>query len=242
MPTLAQVEERKQRRVEFKRILMAADFSIASKRALAYALAIARRYDAEILLVHAMASEPKGPVPMDPLPRDLNREWLQAERDMHGLELETEIKGVTRRIFIERGPVWDVIFSIIERENPDLLVLGTHGRGSLKELALESVAEEVLRLAPCPVLTVGPRAIPPNSAVVKFRSILFATDFGSASGQAFPYALSLAAECEAKTTLWHSIPPLTEIDIRSGMYVAANYVSDDVRACESRVREESLQK
>ncbi len=54
MSTLAQVEERKQEKVDFKRILMAADFSAASDRALAHALAIARRFGAEISLVHAI--------------------------------------------------------------------------------------------------------------------------------------------------------------------------------------------
>ena len=50
----------------------------------------------------------------------------------------------------------DVLASVIQRKNVDLLVLGTRGRGGLKKLALGSVAEEVLRLAPRPVLTIGP--------------------------------------------------------------------------------------
>jgi Universal stress protein family len=61
-------------------------------------------------------------------------------------------------MLLAQGPVWDVLSSIIQRE---ILVLGTHGRGGLKKLALGSVAGEVLRLAKCPVLTIGPDDIGP---------------------------------------------------------------------------------
>ena len=242
MSTVAQMQERKQEKVDFKRILMAADFSAASERALAHALAIARRYHAEISLVHAISPEPRDPVPMDPLPRDLNRERLEAEREMQRLELEVEIKGLAHRILIERGPVWDVLSSLIERDHPGLLVLGTHGRGALKKLVLGSVAEEVLRLAPCPVLTVGPRAVPPNSDVAKFKSILFATDFGPASANAFPSALFLAQDCRAKLILLHMVPPMAAANIGPAAYGPATYAAEDLTAWQSRMREESSRK
>jgi nucleotide-binding universal stress UspA family protein len=220
---------------------MAADFSAASDRALAHALAIARRYGAEISLVHAIAPGPRETIPMDPLPRQLDRERLQAEREMQRLELEVELKDLSHHIMIERGLVWSVLSSIIERDHPDLLVLGTHGRSTLKKLVLGSVAEEVLRLARCPVLTVGPKAAPPTSDVASFKSILFATDFGPASTRAFPHALFLAQDCRAKLILLHMVPPMM-VEIGSAAYVPARYVAEDVTAWESRMREESLQK
>jgi nucleotide-binding universal stress UspA family protein len=71
------------------------------------------------------------------------------------LEEQAPFKDVPHLV-LERGNVWDVLASEIQRENIDLLILGTRGRGGLKKLALGSVAEEVLHLASCPVLTVGP--------------------------------------------------------------------------------------
>lgn len=239
MATVAQVEDREQKKIDFKRILMAADFSAASDRAFAYVLAIARQYNAEILLAHAMSPALRGPVPMDPLPHELNRERLEAEGEMQRFELEAEIQGRAHRVVIERGAVWDVLSSIIDRDHPDLLVVGTHGRGALKTLVLGSVAEEVLRLAPCPVLTIGPNAPPPKSGVASFKVILFATDFGPASCQAFPHALSLAEDYQAKLILLHMVPPLTAADLGAAGYGPASYV-EDLTAWTNRMCQESL--
>jgi nucleotide-binding universal stress UspA family protein len=221
---------------------MATDFSPASQRALEYALAIARRYGSEISVVHAIPAEPRESVPMDPLPRELNRDRLEAERDMQRLEQEAHLGDFTHHTVVERGSVWDVLSSIIERDHPGLLVLGTHGRGGLKKLTLGSVAEEVLRLAACPVLTVGPKTAPPGSDVTDFKSILFATDFGPASAKAFPYALSLAEDCRAKLILLHMVPPIPVLDIGPAAYGPPTYVAEDLTEWKARMREEGSRK
>lgn len=242
MSALAQIPEHKAKaqeaqKIALRRILMATDFSSASDRALQHALAIAGRYDAELSLVHVNSPEPHEPAPMDPIPRELDRERLSSEREMQRLELEVEEKNLAHRILIERGPVWNVLSCMIERDHPDLLVLGTHGRGGLEKLVLGSVAEEVLRLAPCPVLTVGPKAIAPQSYPAEFKCILFATDFGPESVNAFPYAQALTGDCGAALIVMHAVPPLT-----SGAYYPADYAFMDLSAFEKRVREETLQK
>jgi len=147
MSAVAQIRDQKQS-IEFKHILAATDFSDASQRALAYALAIARRYGSALSVVHAIPPEPREPIPIEPLPRELNRRRLEAEQQMKHLGEEARIDGLTDHLLVEKGRVWDVLASVIQRENVDLLVLGTRGRGGLKKLALGSVAEEVLRLAP----------------------------------------------------------------------------------------------
>jgi len=179
---------------------------------------------------------------MDPLPRELDREQLQAEREMQRLELEVELRDLAHRILIERGSVWSVLSPIIDKDHPGLLVLGTHGRSALKKLVLGSVAEEVLRLAPCPVLTIGPKAAPPNSDVASFKSILFATDFGAASAKAFPYALFLAQDCRSKLILLHMVPPMAVTNTGPAAYGAAKYADENLTAWQSRMREESSRK
>jgi nucleotide-binding universal stress UspA family protein len=179
---------------------------------------------------------------MDPLPRELNRDRLEAEREMRRLEQEAHLRDLTHHGVIERGSVWEVLSSIIERDHPGLLVLGTRGRGGLKKLTLGSVAEEVLRLAACPVLTVGPNAGPPTSEVADFKNILFATDFGPASAKAFPYALSLAADCRAKLILLHMVPPMPVLDVGSAAYGPPTYVAEDLTEWQARMREESSRK
>lgn len=242
MGAVAQIEEQKRQKTDLKKILMAADFSAASDRALGYAIGLARRFGAEISIVHAIPSEPREAVPMDPIPPALDRNRIEAESEMHRLEVELELKGLGHRVSVEHGAVWDVISSAIAKDDPDLLVLGTHGRGAVKRLALGSVAEEVIRLASCPVLTVGPKALPANTNKTSFQSILFATDFGTASVKAFPYATFLAKSCKAKLTLLHMLPP---VDATSGgimAYGLAAYAAEDLVAWQSRIREESRKK
>ena len=91
---------------------------------------------------------------------------------MAQLAEDSRLKHLRHATTLKRGRVWDVLSSAIRNERFDLLVLGTHGRG-LKKLALGSIAEEVLRLASCPVLTVGPHVTGNGQ---DFKNILFATD------------------------------------------------------------------
>src|SRR5215469_5418906 len=241
MPTMVQKEEKSQEKMYFNRIVMATDFSAASRHAWDYALAIARRYNSEITIVHAILPEPRRSIPMDPLPRELSRERLSAEEEMGRFRKEVLSANAAHHIVIGQGSAWEVISSIIDREHPDLLVLGTHGRGSLKKLALGSVAEEVLRLAPCPVLTVGPKALPPRSDAADFKSILFATDFGIASAKAFPYALFFVEDCRAKLIMLHMAPPVPAAAIGPAAYgPGATYV--DLTEWYNRVREEGSRK
>jgi nucleotide-binding universal stress UspA family protein len=224
MSAIAQIREQKQS-VGFKHVLIATDFSAVSERALAYALPIVRRYGSEVSIVHAIPPVPREAITWDPLPRELDRQRLEAEQEMRRLAEETRIKDLNPHMWLEKGRIWDVVSSIIQRENNDLLVLGTHGRGGLKKLALGSAAEEMLRLAMCPVLTIGPNVPPADPTRTEFSAILFATDFGAASARAFPYALSLAVACQTKLMLLHMVPPIPVVvtgrfDDSPGIYPA----------------------
>ena len=131
--------------------------------------------------------------------------------------------------------------AVIRRENVDLLVLGTHGRGGLRKLVLGSVAEEVVRLAGCPVLTVGPNAPPAGSG--EFRNILFATDFGPASTKAFPYALSLAENSQGKLVLLHAIPPaMPNPDLGPASYGPSSYAADEFIKWQRTMRDEGTKR
>jgi nucleotide-binding universal stress UspA family protein len=239
MSAIAQPQEQKQS-VSFKSILLATDFSVTSERAVAYGLAIARRYGSIVTIVHALSPEPRKPVTADPLPRELDRPRLEAEHEMKRLAEAADIKDFAPHMLLEQGPVWDVLSSIIQRENTDLLVLGTHGRGGLKKLALGSVAEAVLRQATCPVLTIGPNAAPAGAS--PFQRILFATDFGPASARAFPYALSLAEDCHAKLVLLHMVPPIPVAAMGPGAYCPGAYVAQDLTDWQAKMKEESARR
>jgi nucleotide-binding universal stress UspA family protein len=222
--------------------LMATDFSDSSQRALIYATAIAHRYGSALSVVHAVPPEPRDRIPLEALPRELNRPLLEAEEQMKHFGEEARIDDLNHHKLLEQGAVWDVLASVIQRENVDLLVLGTRGRGGLKKLALGSVAEEVLRLAPCPVLTVGPLVSPAGSGAVEFNRILFATDFGPASAKAFPYALSLAEDYRAKLVLVHMVPPMPSPDLSPTSYALSACAAEEFTKWQQTMRDESERK
>jgi len=89
---------------------------------------------------------------------------------------------------------------MIHKNGIDLAILGTHGRRGLKKLRLGSVAEEVLRMAPCPVLTVGPKTSETFSADVQLGHVLYPVEFVPDTSLAAAYAVSLAEAYSAKLT------------------------------------------
>jgi nucleotide-binding universal stress UspA family protein len=221
--------ERKQS-VSFKNILFATDFSEASRRAVPYAEAIARRYGSKIYLVHVIPSEARIPLAIEPMPTELDRDLVHAELDVKAFLSEGALGGIPHEVLLEQGPIWEALSALIRQDEIDLLVLGTHGRGGLKKVILGSVAEELFRRASCPVLTVGP-AVPTSPAGPKeLRRILFATDFGPASLNALRYAISLAIESNARLMLLHIVMPVPVLDVGPHWYAGTNLVEQQEAA------------
>jgi len=236
MPTAFTILEAAKQELTFKHILVAADFSEASQRAFAVALALTCRYGSELLVVHAIPPTPRGPVPLDPLPPALDRDQIESEQEMHTFVRAAERSGISYRTVLAHGRVWNVISAEITGNEADLLVLGTHGRGALQKLAIGSVAEEVLRLADCPVLTVGPKVALADSHVAELRTVLFATDFGPASAKALPYALRLAEGSEARLVIVHMLPP---VPLAEAGYAPAVFAADDLQQLRMAMRDQA---
>jgi nucleotide-binding universal stress UspA family protein len=115
-----------------------------------------------------------------------------------------DFEGVPFQTLFGEGEVWETIEGIIAGHHIDLIVLSTHGRRGVKKLIMGSVAEEIVRLATVPVLTVGPHSKP--SADRLFHKILYPTDFSTASLKARDAALSLAAWFQARITALNVAP------------------------------------
>lgn len=186
-----------------KKIALATDFSDASEKAVDCAVGIARSYGAQLYLVHAIHSEP-GLLPDLP---SHDQQQTESERKMDELSQRISSRELTLQPVLRPGPVGKVLSELIHHENIDLLVLGTHGRGGMKKLVLGSVAEELVRSAHCPVITVGPHAAESAGSAGEFRRIIFAAGFGAASTRALSYAQFLAERSETKLILLHVLPP-----------------------------------
>lgn len=217
--------------ISLKNILFTTDFSEASQSALPYATAIARRYDSQWHIAHIMSpasyiipSQPGDRVTLD----SIHEAALADVRQRMGT-LASHLKTIPHHTCVREGEVWGSLSDIIQTHEIDLLIMGTHGRTGVEKLVLGSKAEEILRQAPCPVLTVGPKiggrakltAIENEEkdlapVEISLRQIVFATDFSPESLAAAPFATSLAQEFQAKLTLLHVIEKHTDMDRQPG--------------------------
>ncbi|MBI2080297.1 MAG: universal stress protein [candidate division NC10 bacterium] len=140
-----------------KRILWATDLGPTSEAAWRYALLLADMLAAEIFLLHVVSAAQVVGSPGPPAP--LPGEWLEAEiaardRDLASKQGEVEGLGLAVRRKVTMGAPAATILAEAEAERADLIVMGTHGRRGLPHVLLGSVAEAVIRRAPCPVLAV----------------------------------------------------------------------------------------
>jgi nucleotide-binding universal stress UspA family protein len=134
-------------------VLHPTDFSENSEYAFRVACGLARDYKARLLLLHVMAPPmviyAGGPVPAETWPSidEVQEKLHELQGQAHHVRVETQV--------MEGDPV-DMILRAAEETECDVIVMGTHGRTGLGRLLMGSVAEAVIRKAPCPVLSVKP--------------------------------------------------------------------------------------
>ncbi len=186
-----------------RNILVARDYSPCAERALETALFLAAQAGATLHVVHAevLHADPYGRPdaaadPLDKL-RERLKEGVEHDRD-------ERVRFDPGSVKMEHAVVRDVaaapaLLSYAEHHDIDLIVMGTHGRSGLRRMLLGSVAEEVVRWAPCPVLTVRATAPAPED----INAILVPIDFSESSKAAVQQAVRLARLLDARLDLLH---------------------------------------
>lgn len=212
----AVVEPKSPLALAVKNVLFATDFSATSEAALPYATAICRHFGGTLHTAHVLADSSllmmTGGV--DYVSMGTIYDDAQADALTKLDQISDRFEGIPHHNYVRHGQVWRALAGIIEENKIDLVVVGTHGRSGLGKLLLGSVAEDILRHAPCPVLTVGPKVsgrakLPtfPNRDLapveLELQQILFATDFAQHSLGVAGEAVALAAEFGARLTLLH---------------------------------------
>jgi nucleotide-binding universal stress UspA family protein len=221
----------------FHNILFATDFSPASACALRHAIALASLEHAHLFAMHVL-----GPQLDLPVPQDHDPEAIAAEQHMADFIAQQDPDHRIEATNICRGKPNEVIASLIVEKQIDLLIIGTHGRGGFAKLAVGSVAERLLRIAPCPVLTIGPHVATAQESAPAFQTILFATDFGQGSAAALPLAISLAKEHNAKLVLLHMMPPMPVTGTSLSAYAPTTAGADELIEWEASSHKISLQR
>ena len=167
-----------------KKILVPVDFSDASAVADGRALEVAARVHAKILFLHVIDELPamllgsESPVPS--AVREAHERRLRAE--LEASAMRAHVAQVSSKCLVLHGVPARTIVDVAEREDCDLIIMGTHGHTGARRFMLGSVAEEVVRTASVPVMTVHADAAsartPPKG--LRIRSSVPETDAGTA--------------------------------------------------------------
>ena len=140
---------------DIRRVLLGTDLGETTELATDRAFDLAQRHGAELLVVSVI--EPQDMLQQTGTEDD---RWDQVRDRRHGaaqgLVARGREIGVTVTFLVWTGDPGESIVSAAEAENVDLVVVGTHGRGTIGRLLLGSVSEHVVRNAPCPVLVIRP--------------------------------------------------------------------------------------
>jgi nucleotide-binding universal stress UspA family protein len=221
--------------IHLKSVLIATDFSEASDKAARHALAIARHYGAKLYLAHVVSSlgfRMVGPDAVNLATEIVSRDACELE---DRLVQSGALAGLVHEVIVRQGNVWDELDKIIDQEQIELVVIGTHARRGMGKLLLGSVAEHIFRHASCLVLTVGPGSLQdsPVGSGRAIRPFLFATDFSEASLRALPYAISAANHFGTKLVL---LNVMSDIPMSSNLLPSA----DDVMQMQEKAKADSL--
>jgi nucleotide-binding universal stress UspA family protein len=215
---------------QLSQILVPVDFSECSGLAIRLAGRFAAAFRAEIDLIHVVElptvvsdeNAGNGVIATQQL-LELAETHGRAKLDQLVLDFAREGLKI-RRTRIERGRPSDVVVDVAKRDNYDLVAIATHGRTGFSRALLGSVAERIVRHAPCPVLSA--RAPAPNSVPAPKR-VLVPVDYSPFSKSALEYAGFVAKALGAELDVVH-------------VWDRPSYVSEDVSVQDSGGRRLSL--
>ena len=190
--------------LEIKKILFPTDYSACAEQAFSQAAYLAERYDAVLHVLHV--AEPSMILP----PLDLSEADIAADLHLPMPETPTPEahrtgEGLLRNVEVPpvNGSVERAILAYAAEQDIDVIVMGTHGRRAVDRLLLGSVAAKVVRLAECPVFTVGFEAAEWEKETA--RRILAPVDFSEHAQLAVAYARDLATTYDAHLDLLHVV-------------------------------------
>jgi len=191
-------------RIQLREVLCATDFSEHSVSALAHATAIARRYRSRLDVAHVIPTDVYRSVPAEVMGEALKQTRGYVRDAMRNQLALDFLQRVPHEAVIREGAVASELLKLADELKAALLVIGTRAHHGLERLLGGSVAEEVFRQAPCPVLVVPPAA--GEQSGIPIRTVLFPTSFSENSLRAAPYTFSLAQKHRARLILLYVSP------------------------------------
>jgi len=208
-------------------ILVPTDFSPPSDAALSYARLLARTFDASLHLLHVIGTHSTPPQAT----ADSRDRVPAALRDLRSRLTADDRSPDVAVLAVEAPDPAAQIVRTARSMDASLIVMGTHGRGGIARVLMGSVAEKVVRTAPCPVFTTNGALRAPAKG---FRRILVPADFSAPSDAALHCARRLAAGFAASVHLLHV---LTEVSASSSeLFVSEPPEARSIRLIDARDR------
>jgi nucleotide-binding universal stress UspA family protein len=194
--------------MKIEKILFPTDFSPSSEQALDHALFLAKEFNAELHMLHAVVlheDDPNDPkLHFSEFSELLKRLSAVASSELARLAAHPASDGITIVQTELRGySAPAVILDHASDIDADLIVMGTHGRRGAGRFFLGSVAEKVVRHAPCPVLTLRERK--EHHPLEAIHNVLVPVDFSGHSRYGLEAARELAALCKARLQIVHVV-------------------------------------
>jgi nucleotide-binding universal stress UspA family protein len=207
-------------RIQPKTILSAIDFSTFTASIFSCSVALCKKYDAKLVLVHVTPDLNKL---LEHNETALDVKALQKSNIRYARERLVDLVKelpIAYEIIIGQGSPADEISRHASNYKVDLVITATHGEAGFKRFLLGSVTEKLIKTLHCPLFVLPPQAhdfMPPPAVEMKLKKILVGCDFSPDSKLALDYALSLAQEFQAELHLTHVIKPSLYKNEREGI-------------------------
>ncbi len=201
--------------LKFQNILVATDFSAGARRALECARKIASKFESRIFLLHVIPSDIFELASPEKSREALAKAREFAQQQFHRLMNEAGTLGIVHECIVTEGSVWPVISETVNSRRIDLLAVGTHGKTHSKKLVLGPVAEEIYRMADCPILTVPPHIEISEGREIEFNRLLFAANFKPHNERAASIAHQFECRNAMKLTMLHVVEDSAESSLPS---------------------------
>lgn len=189
----------------FKRVLLATDFCAASDAAFQTAVRVCTELQASLVVLHVFEYGDRVPGGGGRL-AEMERIYDKALRSLYDAVETAKKAGIPTEAMMKGGVAAPSILEELPLRQIDLVIMGTNALHGFERMVFGSTAEEVLRQAACPVLTVGPQAAQVAEKSTFGCPVVFATDFHPTTKKAIYCAATLSKQTNSSLHCLHILP------------------------------------
>ncbi len=192
--------------IQLDKIAVLTDLGPDAERTLHYAARLGRWYGSKLVVAHALPQGNRVSSEAQQSPISRANPELHANDKLTSMVEKIGLQDLSPKLMVHEGGITELLNELADY-HPSLVLLATHGREGVEKWLRGSVAEEVFRGVPWPVMVLGPRTeINPSERQFQLHCVLYATDLSGTSFSAMQYAAGIAHDHEAQLIALHVEP------------------------------------